>query len=118
MPKPRIVQCLCGPFRHCLFGILYEPGVSSGYDVFGFGDGEEFTVTEANAAPLLTRLVDMLIDHQGINPWCGICHSPRAAWLFEDAPTKFETMDEALPAAREEERKQAAARMLLGGRNN
>ena len=60
-PKPRIVQCLCGPARHCITALAYEPHT---------GD-----MTEENAAGRLEQLVDKAIGERLINPWCAICRA-------------------------------------------
>jgi len=116
MAKPRIVQCLCGPKRHAILAFPYEPGITAAQAEFGSSD--DITLTEANAAEYMRGLIDGLIARHAINPWCGLCGSPRTAWMFEDAVTKFETMEEVLRAAREVELQQAAARQALGGRQN
>ena len=74
-----ITQCLCGPQRHCIIGIYWaEP---------------EFQPEEAEAAVKL--IVDHLVETHQINPWCGICAS--RDFRYEDARSRFSTMEEAGP---------------------
>lgn len=97
----RLVQCLCGANRHAILAIAYEEGkVEDGVDE-------------------LRKKIAELLASRAINPWCGICHSRQEHWQYEDSPTKFETMDEALPALREIEQANRRARGILGqaGRN-
>ena len=100
----RIVQCLCGPARHCIVAIAY-----SSFD--------DVTLTEANPAKYTEGFVEELIAVKAINPWCGICNAKRPAWVFEDSPTKYHTMEEAEAALRESERQQAITRQMMEGRN-
>ena len=70
-PKPRIVQCLCGPARHCITALAYEPHT---------GD-----MTEENAAGRLEQFVDKAIAERLINPWCAICRAKRERWYSKTA---------------------------------
>jgi hypothetical protein len=36
MSKPHIVQCLCGPARHCIVALPYEPGVMTLSAITGY----------------------------------------------------------------------------------
>ena len=91
-PKPRIVQCLCGPARHCITALAYEPHT---------GD-----MTEENAAGRLEQLVDKAIGERLINPWCAICRAKRERWVFEDSKLKFNPLEEARPFLRQAEEEQ------------
>jgi hypothetical protein len=103
----RIVQCLCGPKRHCLMGIAYDPGKTAA----SVASGDDVVLTEATAAPWLRTLVKGLIRPGCINPWCGICGSK--GWFYEDAPTRFKTIDEAEPEMRRLELEQARSRQMI-----
>jgi hypothetical protein len=91
----RIVQCLC-PARHCILAMPYETP-----------DGE----ARPAAAELLREEVDRLIATGIFNGGCGLCGAPRATWRFEDAKTRYRTLDEALPSLRASERAQAETRV-------
>jgi uncharacterized protein involved in exopolysaccharide biosynthesis len=103
MTRVYIVQCLC-PLRHC---ILASP-----------------TVLPAQAAKSqletakepLKNLIRQAIGSRLINPWCEICAAPEETWKYEIGRTQWETLEEALPALREQERKniesQAAIKTL------
>ena len=107
MAKPRIVQVLCGPARHCILALAYEPGVTA------LDEGGE-PLTEATAVEMVRSSVDEMLAGHGFDPWCGICGSKREAWTVEDDPLKFDTLEEAMPALRRSERDQARARRALG----
>ena len=51
------------------------------------------------------------------NPWCGICRARECTWTYEDKPTKFATMEEALPELRRLEAEQAHFRSVLQNKN-
>lgn len=111
----RIVQCLCGPARHCIVAIAYMPGITSAQkELRSFDD---VTLTEANAAKYTEGFVEELIAVKAIYPWCGICNAKRPAWVFEDSPTKYHTMEEAEAALGESQRQQAITRQMMEGRN-
>jgi hypothetical protein len=111
MPKPRIVQALCGPARHAIMAIPYEPGLTAAQTDFGSCD--DVTLTESNAADYLRDLVDGLILRRALNPWCGICRAKREAWFFEDCALAFNSLDEALPHLRASAEAQAATAEFL-----
>lgn len=73
-----IIQCLC-PHRHCIMAIAY--------------DSE--TIAPADAMLGLMVTVESAVEVKEINPWCHICQS--RDWHYEDAPTRFKTIDEAEP---------------------
>jgi hypothetical protein len=99
MSKVRIVQLLC-PSRHCVLATAYESP-----------DGAEIP----EAADRLTERFSEMVE-KGANPWCGLCKSRDLH--AEDAPTKFATMEEAMPYLMENARQQAATREFFrAGRN-
>ena len=106
MSKPRIVQCLCGPQRHCIMALAYEPGVT-------FPSLPDGPVTAEKAPQILRQLVDIAIAAEQMNPWCAICRAPRAQWLFEDAALAFEALEEAQPYLRQLEEQQRQAREFI-----
>lgn len=98
MAKPRIVQCLCGPARHAIAALAYDPGADA-----------LIVMTEANAVGVITKLVDAGIKHGALNPWCAICNANRKQWVFEDSALAFDSLEEARPylVALEVERRRA-----------
>jgi hypothetical protein len=90
-----IIQCLC-PDRHCIFALAYDPAdLSSPEAMQGFKE-----------------MVQAALDKKLANPWCGMCGS--TLWSYEDAVTKFATIEEARPAMKETEADQMATRAILG----
>jgi hypothetical protein len=79
MSKVRIVQILC-PQRHAILATAYESP-----------DGAPIK----DITDRLRYKADSLILDGGLNPWCGICQSRK--WTYEDRPTQYTTMAEALP---------------------
>jgi hypothetical protein len=101
----RIVQCLC-PARHCIMGIAYEPGTAAG------GSGmDDIALDESNASAFLRSIVEQAIANKTINPWCHICHSKER--LYEDAVSKFKTIEEAQPELERLERANLRSRGLI-----
>jgi hypothetical protein len=92
-----ILQCLC-PARHCIFGMAY--------------DDANLNPTEAMVG--FQAMTKRALEKQIMNPWCGICCAMRYSWEYEDAETKFATMEEAKPFLEQSEREQAVARSVLG----
>jgi hypothetical protein len=97
-----IAQCLCGPRRHA---ILAAAVVAEDRDA----------AEQAALEPLRTHVARM-IGSGTIDPWCGLCHSPRDCWLYELGRTRFTSMEEAAPALRQSEREQAAIGRIFGER--
>jgi len=73
-----------------------------------YGDGG------AQAEAAFRALIVKALESGVIDPWCGICHARDTTWTFEDAGTRFATMDEARPELERLERENAAARAVLG----
>ena len=93
MNRVYLVQCLC-PSRHC---IMASPTVLPAQAA----ESEQETAKE----PLRTLLTEA-INGRLINPWCELCKAPAKDWRYEIGRTKWETLEEAMPHLREEERKQ------------
>jgi hypothetical protein len=91
-----IAQCLC-PSRHCIMAVAFDA----------------LHVTPEAGADLLRMTVEDYIRRKVINPWCGLCHS--RDFRYEAQPTRFETMEQAMPHVKELERQQAKTATLLGG---
>lgn len=105
----RLVQCLC-PSRHCIIAIPYEPGLSSAQ----WDASSDITLTEANAADYVQRIVARMIESGAINPWCGICKARIETWRYEDALTKFRTYEAAAAGLAKAQEANRIARALLG----
>lgn len=71
----RIIELLC-PARHCVIAAAYNPQTSNGPEVIGM-------LGERRKALKL-------------NPWCGFCGSTDLQ--YEDAETRFDDMESAMPA--------------------
>lgn len=100
--RVRIVQCLCGPARHCILALPYMPGLTAAQDT----PTSDITLTPANAAGYVRDMVRQFLANRTINPWYGICDAPAATWCYEDAITRFDSMEDAMRAAKTEEAKQ------------
>ena len=98
MANPRLLQVLCGHRRHALFAIAYQP------------DQE---LTPARALNSMRIFITHLIALRNLNPWCAICRAPDNEWLYEDNELPWGSLEEAMPALRESERRQAEARLIL-----
>jgi len=109
--KLRLVQVLCGAARHSILALPYMPGLTAAQSHVGAGD--DITLDEGNAAEYVRGMVDGLIEMKGINPWCELCGSRHEQWKFEDAATKFDSLEEALPFLRLEEAKQLVTAKML-----
>jgi hypothetical protein len=99
MARVWIAQCLC-PQRHCIMATAGE------------ADGEAEARIEIEL-PLREKLNKWLADRT-MNPWCGICRSPVDRWIYEVAPTRWATLEAALPALRRTEAENVAAGTVLG----
>lgn len=94
-----IVQCLCGPNRHCITGLAGE-----------FGSEDEAKLT------LLTQLaktVAVMLE-EGVNPWCAICGADAKGWRHEVGRTRFATMKEAAPHLAKSQLENLLTNMVLG----
>jgi hypothetical protein len=100
MSKPHIVQCLCGPARHCIMAYAYETPPES--PSFGMSASEKLRV-----------LVDLAIEEHRINPWCSLCRAKREQWVFEDAELKFNSLEEARAHLEESQRQQMLTRRIF-----
>lgn len=107
-----IVQCLC-PSRHCIMAALYDPNDETRGVMYDPQDE-----TRAGGIPAVRAAIDLAIAAKTIDPWCGICKAKSDTWRYEDSPTLWRTMAEALPAAKAlEAANRATAAFLKTGRN-
>jgi len=98
-PHVWITQCLC-PQRHCI--------------VMSAGEAESRSVAEVKvAAPLRERVATLLATRE-LNPWCGLCGARAGTWKFELARTRWRTMTEAMPEAKQLEAEQVMTAALWG----
>jgi hypothetical protein len=78
--------------------------------------GEAATEAEAEVAvcaPLRRKVVEAL--NEGIiNPWCAMCGANQATWNYETRPTRFATMEEAIPHMHEAEAANIATNRVWG----
>jgi predicted ATPase len=86
----RIVQYLC-PDRHCILAAAYDDRLNNGDEV--------------------QKQMQEFMNQNVFNKLCAICASDKLR--FEDAPTKFATMDEAKPVLDELERLNMKTRVQL-----
>jgi hypothetical protein len=99
----RICQCLCGPARHCILAVLYDPATK----VEGLDPVEQ-----------LREAVIVAVRSKAIDPWCLLCRAPHSAWVYEDQPTMFHTMKRAEGAARKLEAEMAKLREFIKAGKN
>jgi hypothetical protein len=90
-----IVQCLCGPARHCILTAAQEAEQPH----------------EAEAA-LRTALTNAIMQRT-INPHCGLCGARVDGWVYEVGRSPHATLAEALPGLRASEAAQAATAARL-----
>jgi len=111
----RLLQCLC-PNRHCILGLAYEPGRTEAPEDITKPDGPKFILNPTNATDWFRREVKKLIVPGGLNPWCELCKSRN--FRYEDAPSIFETLEEAWPVLKaSEEAQRRTAEYFKASRN-
>lgn len=101
----RIVQCVCGPQRHCLVALAVLDPERPDDEV---GQMVHAAVKEALAG----RGAAVGLPH--MNPWCGICGAPTRTWKYEIAWSKaFADEAAALAALQANEDDQRTTAALL-----
>jgi hypothetical protein len=98
--KVWIAQYLCGPQRHAIMAAADEAK-----------DRDE---AETKIATALRNRVADLLRAEAINPWCALCGAASAEWIVDLQPSRFRTLDEALPTMRQAEADQAATNAAFG----
>lgn len=74
----------------------------------------ELSEQERDAAKVpVIEAVKTLLEHGTINPWCGLCQAPSTLWAFEIGRTRWKTMDEAMPALKNQERMNLESREAI-----
>ena len=94
-----ITQCLC-PQRHCIMATMGEAAGRA-------------AARETIEAPLIERIAVKLATRE-LNPWCGLCGARSGTWKFELARTRWRTMTEAMPEAKQLEGEQVVTAALWG----
>jgi hypothetical protein len=89
-----IIQLLC-PERHCLLATVYDPREKDG----------------AAALAEMKAAVERAIERNIIEPECGLCRS--RDWRYEDQPTIFKTLDEAIPVLLAQQRAQQISARII-----
>jgi hypothetical protein len=74
-------------------------------------DAEE--AEKAIGAPL-REAVNIRVRLRWMNPWCGLCHARSDTWRYETARTQFHSMDEAMPALKQQEQDQRQVAAVFG----
>ena len=100
--KVRIVQCLC-PDRHCMTAMAYQT---------------EDGAPKPEIAQKLKAAVADLLERKVVHPWCALCRAPASSFFYEDKPTIFRTMEEAMPSLLEGQKRQAAAQAFFRASRN
>lgn len=96
-----IVQCLCGPNRHCITGLAGEAG--------------DRLEAEETIEKQLKRYLRRMIGDGIFNPFCGICGAKEAAWHYELGRTRFTSMEEAAPELHKIQDANLLAALIFGG---
>lgn len=91
-----IAQCLC-PDRHCMMALAGD-------------DPEEAEPTRQR----LRQMIELLVHRGGLNPWCAICGARAETWRYEVAPTRYATLDEAMPHLQATQEDNALANAVFG----
>jgi hypothetical protein len=95
-------------------GFAYVPGLTAAQK--DFGGTEDITLDESNAASYLRSLIEHMVATRGLDPFCGICKSTNLT--YDDQPSIFKTIDEALPVMRKLEEQQLQAREFYRASRN
>ena len=92
-----LLQCLCGPARHTIFGVLYD----------------DKTITPQEAKEGLEALIEMQVDHEIIRRRCEICNAPIVTFWYEDGVTKEQDWEKVQAEVRASEAMQTATRLAV-----
>lgn len=103
--RMRIVQCLCGPSRHAIMAMAHQ----------------DETIPDDHLEQSLRWVVGEAVHGRSaslglprMNPWCGICGSVAAKWVYEVGWSReFRDMAEAEQMMRRSEVDQGTAAALL-----
>jgi hypothetical protein len=74
-----MMQCLCGPNRHCITAMLYDDKDIATQDV---EDG-------------MRAMIEMQVDHKIINRRCEMCDKDVIEFIYEDRISKEQDWDKA-----------------------
>jgi hypothetical protein len=75
----RLLQVLCGPKRHAIYGIMYDDQTMPSQEV---REGVE-------------ALIEMWVDHGMLRRRCEICDAPIIQFVYEDGISKHQDWDKA-----------------------
>lgn len=92
-----MVQVLCGPARHAIFGFMYDDKNMSTEDVLAGAEA----------------LVEEMIKTKQINRRCEICDKPVIQFVYEDGIAKEQDWDEAKAVAERLGMEQMLTRMQV-----
>jgi hypothetical protein len=92
-----MLQVLCGPARHAIYGIMYDDKTMSPQEV---REGVE-------------ALIEIQIDHGMLNRRCEMCDAPIIQFVYEDGVAKEQDWDEAKVMSVRLEAEQAQARLRV-----
>jgi len=93
----RMVQVLCGPARHAIYGLMYDDQITPPEQV---KEG-------------LEALIEMWIDHGMLRRRCEICDAPIVQFRYEDHPTIEQDWDKAKAMSEQLEAQQAQTRKIV-----
>jgi hypothetical protein len=92
-----MLQVLCGPARHTIYGIMYDDKTMPSQEV---REGVE-------------ALIEMWIDHGMLNRRCEMCDAPVIQFLYEDGVTKEQDWAKAQAFGEQLEAEQAQTRLTV-----
>jgi hypothetical protein len=92
-----ILQVLCGPARHAIYGLMY--------------DDRDISPQEVREG--LEALIEMQVDHGIINRRCEICDAPINQFWYEDGISKEQVWEKAQTIVRQSEVEQTATRLAV-----
>ena len=100
MKRIHLIQCLC-PERHAIMAVMYDP--------------ERISAEGALAG--FQQVVELALQQKVIRQRCEICKRD-VEFHYEDAVTKFNSIEEAAPLARQIEAQQLATRRFFDAARN
>jgi hypothetical protein len=74
----------------------------------------ELSEEERDAAKVpVIEAVKRFLENGTIDSWCGLCKAPSTLWAFEIGRTKWKTLEEAMPALKNQERQNLESREAI-----
>jgi len=103
--RVRIVQCLCGPKRHCILAMAVMDPEHTDEEVIAMVHTAVKEALAGRGEPL---------GVPNMNPWCGICGAPTKTWMYQAAWSRpFKDEAAALAELKANEADQRATAALL-----